>query len=153
MAHFDRSATILIFLGILMASGLAAGDTGTPSPERDRITLDLPTSKTEAIERAMAAFVAEELIVAKSEGGVISSEPVVVKSLRIAVGSVTYKATVIAISETAARVVLLALYDGPDGPPTPVKSTWKKMFIPHWQRVERMARLVQAEAQHADDSK
>jgi len=150
-----RAAFSLIGLVLLSVFCLNAAEGKQPSEERDRAVVQVSGPKTEAIEMVLAAFVAEDLMIARSEGGIVTPSPVVVKSLGFEIGQVTYSATVIGLSDAHSQVIVVALYSefryggslGPDrstGPiEKPVTSQWKKMFIPHWQRVERIAARLQ----------
>jgi hypothetical protein len=129
-------------LGLLLPTLVLAAE---PKDQgRTSITIALQTSKANSVELVVKAFVAEGLVVDKSEGGIISSIPVVVTYLGANLGNVTYRATVIARNDAAAEVQLLALWEETGKPARPISSTWKKMFVPHWQRVERMAAALGA---------
>ena len=123
-------------------------------PERDRIVVDVPISRERAVDRAMVAFIAESLTVAKNDGGVITSEPLEVESMTVDIALVTYTATVVATSDSTARVVVMAYqqeieHTGRAGTQTtvdarkkPVTSHHRAMWIPFWQRVERIAQRL-----------
>jgi hypothetical protein len=129
-------------LGLLLPTLVLAAE---PKDEgRTSITIALQASKANSVELVVKTFVAEGLIVGKSEGGIISSIPVVVKYLGANLGTVTYRATVVGRNDVAAEVQLLALWEATGKPVQPINSTWKKMFVPHWHRVERIAAAVGA---------
>jgi hypothetical protein len=126
-------------VGLLSTLILGAG----PKEQgRTSITVALQTSKANAVELVVKTFVAEGLVVDKSEGGIICSIPVIVTYLGANLGKVTYRATVIAHND-AADVELLALWQEANKPPEPINSTWKKMFVAHWQRIERIAAALE----------
>jgi hypothetical protein len=120
-------------------------------PVRDRVTVDVPFSRERAVDRTMVAFIAESLTVARNEGGVITSEPVILKSLGVDNSLITYTATVVPTSDSSARVVVMAYeqdlkregYAGmnatADARKKPITSHYRAMYIPFWQRVERIA--------------
>ena len=122
--------------------------------ERDRVSVDVALSRERAVDRTMVAFIAESLTVAKNEGGIITSEPLEVESMTVDVALVTYTATVVPTSDSSSRVVVMAYqqeieHTGRAGTQTtvdarkkPVTSHHRAMWIPFWQRVERIAERV-----------
>lgn len=126
------------------------------APERDRVEVAVALAKARATDRVVAAFVAESLLVASAEGGVVRSEPVELKSLGMVISQVTYTATVVGAGPDSSRVVVAA-YEQPlerrgaalenaraSDRKRNVTSHDKAMFIPHWRRVERIAAAVGA---------
>jgi hypothetical protein len=133
-----RTAALLGLLSTFIV-GAAPKEQG-----RTSITVALQMSKANAVELVVKTFVAEGLVVDKSEGGIICSIPVIVTYLGANLGNVTYRATVVAHNDAAADVQVLALWQEASKPAQPINSTWKKMFVPHWQRVERIASALGA---------
>jgi len=122
-------------------------------PVRDRLQITVSSPKSQAIERVLATFVQESLTVASSSGGIITSEPLVVKSIGVAIANVTYTATVIGITDTTSQIVVAAYeqdlahqgavgHTDADARRKPISSNFRAMWIPYWQRVERIAHSV-----------
>ena len=140
----------------MLASGCMAPSVAQQAgePVRDRLQVSVAAAKNQTIERVLAAFVQENLTVASSAGGVITSEPLVLKSIGIEVSNITYTATVIGVSDTASQVVIaayeqdlssqgLAGHADADARRKPITSHYRAMYIPYWQRVERLARALE----------
>jgi hypothetical protein len=139
----NRTSAVVLAALLLVAPGVLFG-AEQKDPGRTNITVDLKVPKLTGAEAVVKAFVSEELVVDKSEGGIIASIPVVVRYLGVDLGVVTYRATLVANDDKSSQVQLIALYQEHGKPAQPVASNWKKMFVPHWARLERIAAALAA---------
>ncbi len=81
---------------------------------------------------------------ARSEGGVIESGPLEVRSMGSVILRVHYVANVIARSDTSSKVTLVAYMtrSEPNARPEVVRSTRGGVLPLYWQRMERIASRI-----------
>jgi hypothetical protein len=126
------------------------------APDRDRIEVDIAAPKPTAIDRVVAAFVADSLQVSTANVAGVTARPLIMRIAMTDARQVTYTATVVATTDSTSRAVLMALDQelhpsGVDLSSTtanarqkPIKSRYRGPYVPYWQRLERIAARLSA---------
>lgn len=151
-----RSFIAVVFVAATACLAKPAPQT-LATPEKDRLEVDMPVTKARAIDRVVAAFVAESLEVASADVGGVRSRPIQMHVAFTDAAQVTYVATIYAPTDSTTHVVLVALSQDlspsgtllesttADARAKPVKSHYSGPWIPFWQRLERIAARLQAQ--------